>query len=370
MDQLCTIGKCRNFHPQCKIVNHQYVPVLKYSIKKVLAKKYLKIKGPYRLSSYLLTCILYGHLFCFKVKALQDAKASNPNGRWWIKADACDVREGLRESVRGKWSGDEDLGDGSVDRRNSEYTSKCNAVKKMCAQKQSSLSVDHVKILVDGFVDDTEFLKNGLATAKKKYESKLTNSCCSDDLLMKLSWDVVGFEQLLKQTNEFKDELNIVIDDLKLGLQNVGVVHLRELEKNMLQYYKDIYSKKRSSASHLLVFMLADELRNVKPYAVPVQFMPTKTITDDQMRKLELEISMKSYGMVPVGMSSTVDPIIDTCLLMPRDNERSRVHKTYCFPKVSINKCSVVYQVSNDTRFVALNLKISIKIKKNSKNWT
>ena len=240
MDQLCTFVKCRNFHPQCEIVNHQYVPVLKYSIKKVLAKKYLKIKGPYRLSSYLLTCILYGHLFCFKLKALQDAKYSNPSGRWWIKADACDVREGLGESVRGKWSGDEDLGDGSVDRLHSEYSSKCNAFKKMCAQKQSSLSVDHVNILVDGFVDDTEFLKNGLGTAKKKYESKLINFRCSDNLLMKLSWDVVGFEQLLKQTNEFKDELNIVIDDLKLGLHNVGVVHLQYLNCIIIMGVKNV----------------------------------------------------------------------------------------------------------------------------------
>ena len=50
--------------------------------------------------------------------------------------------------------------------------------------------------------------------------------------------------------------------------------------------------------------MLADELRNVKPYAVPVQFLPIKSITDDQIRQLELEIEtlMKSNEMVTVGM--------------------------------------------------------------------
>jgi hypothetical protein len=231
-------------------------------------------------------------------------KASNPNGRWWIKADACDVRDGLRESVRGIWSGDEDFGDGSVESLHAECASKCNTFKRLFAQQHSSVSIDDLKTLVDEFVDDTEFLKDGMASAKEKYEKKLTNFRCSDDLLMKLAWDVVGFEQLLKQANEFKNELELMIDDLKLCLQNVVVTRLRNLRGSIMQYYKDLYSKKRSPASHLLVFMLADELRNVKPYAVPIQFLPIKSITDDQSRQLEHEIEalMKSNGMVTVGM--------------------------------------------------------------------
>lgn len=49
-----------------------------------------------------------------QVEALKQAKETNPQGRWWIKADACDVRKGLRESMHGTWAGDEDLGDGSL----------------------------------------------------------------------------------------------------------------------------------------------------------------------------------------------------------------------------------------------------------------
>jgi hypothetical protein len=71
----------------------------------------------------------------------------------------------------------------------------------------------------------------------------------------------------------------------------------------MLQYYKDIFSKKRTAASYLLVFMISDELRNRKPYAIPVRFLSLKSITDEKLRDLELEIedSMKFNGMVPVG---------------------------------------------------------------------
>ena len=59
---------------------------------------------------------------------MQQAKASNPGGRWWIKADACDVHCGLHESVKGLWSGDEDLGDGVINVLYSEYVSKCNVL--------------------------------------------------------------------------------------------------------------------------------------------------------------------------------------------------------------------------------------------------
>ena len=50
--------------------------------------------------------------------------------------------------------------------------------------------------------------------------------------------------------------------------------------------------------------MIGDELRNTKPYAVPVQFLALKSISDDQIRQLEIGIenAMKDKGMVPVGM--------------------------------------------------------------------
>ena len=128
------------------------------------------------------------------------------------------------------WSGDEDFGNGSVGRLHAEYESKCNTVKRLFGQQHSSVLVDDVKGLVDDFLHDTEFLKDGMDIAKEKYDKKLANSRCSEDLLMKLAWDVVGFEQLLKQANDFKNELELVVNDLKFGLQNVAVLRIRKLE--------------------------------------------------------------------------------------------------------------------------------------------
>lgn len=64
------------------------------------------------------------------MEALEKAKEANPQGRWWIKADGCDIRKGLRESMRGTWNVDEDLGDGSLQVLFNEYKARCSFVKK------------------------------------------------------------------------------------------------------------------------------------------------------------------------------------------------------------------------------------------------
>lgn len=54
----------------------------------------------------------------------------------------------------------------------------------------------------------------------------------------------------------------------------------------------------------MLVFMIADELRNRKPYAIPVRFMPYRSLTDSKLRELELQLeeAMRNMGMTVVGM--------------------------------------------------------------------
>jgi hypothetical protein len=49
--------------------------------------------------------------------------------------------------------------------------------------------------------------------------------------------------------------------------------------------------------------MISDELRNRKPYAVPIQFIPYKSLGDFQLRELQVKVedAMKSTGMTVVG---------------------------------------------------------------------
>ena len=80
-------------------------------------------------------------------------------------------------------------------------------------------------------------------------------------------------------------------------------VNLHSLKSDLLKYLKDRFSKKRTAATHLLVFMIADELGNRKPYAIPVRFMPYRSLTDAKLRELELQLeeAMRRIGMTVVG---------------------------------------------------------------------
>ena len=73
-----------------------------------------------------------------KVKALLAAKQQAPDGRWWIKADAFDVRIGLRESLRNEWSGDTDLGDGKLQELKKNYDQRLSAAKTFALGKHGN----------------------------------------------------------------------------------------------------------------------------------------------------------------------------------------------------------------------------------------
>lgn len=54
--------------------------------------------------------MLLNIILIMQIQSLKVAKEKNPSGRWWLKGDAFDIREGLRESLKNEWSGDCDLG--------------------------------------------------------------------------------------------------------------------------------------------------------------------------------------------------------------------------------------------------------------------
>lgn len=81
---------------------------------------------------------------------------------------------------------------------------------------------------------------------------------------------------------------------------------LSKSRKDLASYTKDVFSKRRYAATHLMIFTIADERRDLKPYAIPVRALPYKSIKDDQLRLLrdELKAAMENLGMVVVGWYS------------------------------------------------------------------
>lgn len=65
---------------------------------------------------------VFGLCVCFiQAKSLKTAHEINKKGIWWIKANATDVNNGLRESMKKEWSEDVDCADGGLKNLHDEY---------------------------------------------------------------------------------------------------------------------------------------------------------------------------------------------------------------------------------------------------------
>ena len=232
-----------------------------------------------------------------RVSVGEGTKENNPSGRWWIKADACDVQSGLRESVRGEWSGDEDLGSGTLQLLYKGYTARCNSIR----QWNVAVGFDKLKMAL---LQDLNFIDNNGKIAKDAYHKVLDVPGKKESTLMQLAWSVTGYEILSKQADEFINSLSIMQSQILNDDQGNAMKSLLVLKPKLLEYLCGLYTKRRTPATHLLVFMISDELRNRKPYAVPIRFMPYGSIADNKMRELEPEVdcAMGKLEMKVVGM--------------------------------------------------------------------
>ena len=52
----------------------------------------------------------------------------------------------------------------------------------------------------------------------------------------------------------------------------------KEFAEEYLVYLRNLFKKKRTAASHILVVMISEEQRRIKPYAVPVLYIPCQTL--------------------------------------------------------------------------------------------
>ena len=208
--------------------------------------------------------------------------------------------------MKNKWSGDVDLGDGSVERLHDDYMEQLSFIKNIGLKYHRSddkitLDLSRVKHQLE---ESMTFLTNGLGAAKKLYEDSLKRSNAAEQTLFALAWEIDGYEKL-KESNS---TMTGTIEGLRkrvTGEEQRGNLakDLADFRRDLQSYTKGLFGKKREAASHLLVFMISDELRNFKPYAIPVRVVAYRSITDDKVQELkeELKDAMKNIGMNFVG---------------------------------------------------------------------
>jgi hypothetical protein len=141
---------------------------------------------------------------------------------------------------------------------------------------------------------------------KAIYEKKRQQVGVSEQSLFAIAWDLEGYSKLIQENDSMSKIIDNILESMLTTLSSdKGNISLSvsNLKKKLEEYVKGLYLKKRQAASHLLLFMISDEQRNQKPYAIPVRVLKYATITDAKIRELkeELRVAMKELGMVPVG---------------------------------------------------------------------
>lgn len=205
--------------------------------------------------------------------------------------------------MAGKWAGDEDLGDRTLEELFAEYRNRCTFVKDLDVKDMDKIQ-DDCETLLSSLHKDSEFLTGGEKEARIAYEKALEKKKLSENSMMELSWAHIGFVELQKTLKKIEETLSFITTCIILGDDKTVKKILTDFKKELCIFLKGVYSKRRTAASHLMAFMISDERRNSKPYAIPVKFLPYQSISDGKLRELEgeLENEMKAIDMVTVGM--------------------------------------------------------------------
>ena len=242
------------------------------------------------------------------MEAIRKLTQSQSDARFWIKADATDVKAALLESAGGEWNGDVDLGDGKLCKLEEEYLTRKGEIND-CLKVPSSPS-DASSLLKEiqlKLIKDKGFLEAGLSSSLKEYQKKYDVAGTSEERLKELNWEVVEFSKLLEQSQH----LNVIIHQLlpflypdTLSFKSF-IFQFKNVHTEFLTYLRDLFKKKRQpAATHVLVTMVSDERRNRKPYAVPLQYVPYTSLTDKCLRTLvnRVKSAMTEQNLKVVGI--------------------------------------------------------------------
>ena len=108
---------------------------------------------------------------------------------------------------------------------------------------------------------------------------------------------------MVKDHQQITVSVSTLLDILKDD-QSSAAQMLPNIRQQLTAFIRSIYCHKRTPATNVYVMMISGEQRRVKPYALPIQLLPYKSIDECTMRNLVREVvkEMTSRGMKVVGM--------------------------------------------------------------------
>ena len=240
---------------------------------------------------------------------LLQAQKRLPNSTWWIKGDATDVTEGLRESVQLQWSGDVDLNDGHIQHQYDMYQQRLKTCETFgLLDNGGSATAEQIITQALSILEELHqlFCADRLKTAKQAFDLQAQNSDRGVNM-PKLAWDVAEFEQLQNKVEDLIADIKHVRQIMQNALSKAEANIPRQItaiRKRLRQFIIQVTRRKRISATHVFVFMISEEHRAAKPYAIPVQMFPYRSVKDRQLHGMvdRLRAEMLSVGMCVRGL--------------------------------------------------------------------
>ena len=156
------------------------------------------------------------------------------------------------------------------------------------------VALDHFHIFVE------------LTIANDHYHDKLqsTQSSSNAKTLFDAGWKVEELSRLMSLCQKLIatiSQLIEVVPDNSIDMIIAG--QLSEMRDMVTTFIHDLSRHQRQVATHIFVLMISCEQRDAKPYAIPVQCLPYKSINQQHMREIvnNLMQEMISTGMKVAG---------------------------------------------------------------------
>lgn len=116
---------------------------------------------------------------------------------------------------------------------------------------------------------------------------------------MEKCWNVADANILIQQAQAFKQRFTA----LRALIGDARVERLERMREGFCDYLRNFFKKRRIAASHVLVIMASDESRAVKPYAIPLQYIPYRSLRDQYIQDFTASIKqdLTALGILVVG---------------------------------------------------------------------
>lgn len=244
--------------------------------------------------------------------------------------------KGVWESTTGKWSGDVDLNDGQLECLQQQFKQQLKWAEGIGLESRStpdkirhdlSSAMEHTTTELE-FITSGKLLFSissmgslemcfycvGLQTAQAEYEEKLTSGHAAEQTMFALTWDIEELTQLAAANRTLHVDLAVALDIAsnpdtdQHQLLNLPR-KLDSIRKRRADMIRRTTRFKRKPATHIFVLMISSELRDKKPYALPVQCLPYAGLKESDIRRIVSELikEMVAQGMKVAGKYKTSD---------------------------------------------------------------